>query len=84
MYNGKSQLASDQLHHATSLNPTGIPAWESLAALQLNCGEIVEAAETYEKLVSPQNAIPGIPHGLLVSGTGAQADRTDPTHAYHL
>lgn len=53
MYNGKSQLASEQLHQATSLNPTGLPAWESLAALQLNCGEVTEAAETYEKLVSP-------------------------------
>ena len=58
MYNGKNQLASEQLHQATSLNPTGLPAWESLAALQLNCGENVDAAETYEKLVSPPKVHP--------------------------
>lgn len=52
MYNGDDHHASEELHHAIGLNPTALPAWESMAALQLNMGDVVEAAETYEKLVS--------------------------------
>ena len=52
MYNGDDQHASEELHHAIGLDATALPAWESLAALQLNMGDVVEAAETYEKLVS--------------------------------
>jgi len=52
MYDGNNQQAAEELHHAASLNPTALPAWESMAALQLNMGDVVEAAETFEKLVS--------------------------------
>ena len=55
MYDGDNQQASEELHHAVSLSPTALPAWESMAALQLNMGEVVDAAETYEKLVSPSS-----------------------------
>ncbi|CAK0785762.1 hypothetical protein CVIRNUC_008973 [Coccomyxa viridis] len=52
MYSGHSQRASEELHKATSLDPTAIPAWESIAALHLNCGDVLEAAETYENLLT--------------------------------
>ena len=82
MYNGKNQLASEQLHQAVSLNPTGLQAWESLAALQLNCGEVVEAAETYEKLVSPLYANPGVPSRLsCTSNMHTCAQQTSPSSA---
>ncbi len=52
MYSGDDHHASEELHQAIGLDPTALPAWESMAALQLNMGDVVEAAETYEKLVS--------------------------------
>ena len=51
MYNGDNLHASEELHHAIGLDSTALPAWESMAALQLNMGDVVDAAETYEKLV---------------------------------
>lgn len=80
MYNGKNQLASEQLHQAISLNPTGLPAWESLAALQLNSGEVVDAAETYEKLVSPSIYQPWR-RLSCTSNMHTGAKRTSPTSA---
>ena len=56
MYSGHSQRASEELHKATSLDPTAIPAWESIAALHLNFGDVLEAAETYENLVSARSS----------------------------
>jgi predicted TPR repeat methyltransferase len=51
LYNGDNQRADEEYRQAISLQPAALPAWEGLALLQLSSGDVVEAAETYEKLV---------------------------------
>lgn len=53
LYNGDYGRAEEEYRQATALNPSALPAWEGLALLQQATGDVVEAAETLEKMVRP-------------------------------
>ena len=53
LYNGEYPKAEQELQQAIGLQATSLPAWEALAMVQQSSGDLSEAAETYERLVSP-------------------------------
>ncbi|KAK9918866.1 hypothetical protein WJX75_007651 [Coccomyxa subellipsoidea] len=51
LYNGDYGRAEEEYRQATALNPSALPGWEGLALLQQATGDVVEAAETLEKML---------------------------------
>lgn len=51
LYNGEYARAEEEYRQATALNESALPAWEGMALLQQATGDVVEAAETLEKMV---------------------------------
>ncbi|BDA46664.1 probable tetratricopeptide repeat protein 37 at C-terminar half [Coccomyxa sp. Obi] len=51
LYNGDYARAEEEYRQATALNESALLAWEGMALLQQATGDVVEAAETLEKLL---------------------------------